>query len=175
MDFHENSNETTHYIGLKKPNPWGSVRHARQCAAEWTLDEYVATAYEKFEGKTVKALDAVSWPTKLYPRVVRGGCFDEDADRSRSAARLGSNDDTWRSEDPNVPKSPWWFTNRLALGVGFRLTRPLAEPATADRTKFWDADLESIADHTNDRIDKEGRGARGVSDRELPKAIESLK
>lgn len=171
----DNSGETTHDVGKKKPNAWG-LYDIHGNVSEWTLDEYVVKHYEKFAGKAVKSADAIAWPTRLFPRTVRGGCFDDDAEKCRAAARRGSNDDEWRSEDPNVPKSPWWFTNRLALGVGLRLMRPLNAPtAVAERAKFWDADLEAIVEHVEDRIDKEGRGARGVADRDLPKAIEMLK
>ncbi len=46
-----------------------------------------------------------------------------DAEQLRSAARLGTEDEEWKEEDPNFPKSPWWFTSDPSRGVGFRLFR----------------------------------------------------
>ncbi|HND55282.1 MAG TPA: formylglycine-generating enzyme family protein, partial [Pirellulaceae bacterium] len=107
--FFGNSKEATHPVGQKKPNPWGLFdMHGN--VAEWVLDEYADTAYAKYQGEPRKAESTIAWPTKLYPRVVRGGCWDDDAERLRSAARRGSHDDDWRAEDPNRPQSPWWFT-----------------------------------------------------------------
>ena len=165
--YFENSDETTHQVGKKKPNAWGLFdMHGN--VGEWVLDEYTADGYKKFTGKSLKCSDAVVWPTKLFPRVVRGGSWDEDAAACRSAARLPSHDDEWRSEDPNFPQSPWWFTTGPALGVGFRIIRPLSAPAKADRAKYWEADLELLREHVKQRIDKEGRGARGIADATLP-------
>ena len=170
----ENSNDTTHKVGLKKPNPWGLFdMHGN--VGEWTLDQYSADGYKKFDGKSLKAADAIAWPTKLFPRVVRGGCYDDEPDRCRSAARKPSHDNDWRSEDPNVPKSPWWFTSQPALGVGMRIVRPSRVPPAADRNKFWEADVASIIADVDRRIDFDGRGGRGVADPELPAAIKKLK
>ncbi|MEX0586297.1 MAG: hypothetical protein WD176_06620, partial [Pirellulales bacterium] len=84
----------------------------------------------------------------------------------RSAARLGSYDDplsdddrVWNKRDPNLPKSPWWLTEKPARGVGFRLLRTLAEPSAADRAKFYETDVESIVAAVDDRL-KEGRGIK---------------
>ena len=93
----------------------------------------------------------------------------------RSASRIGSHDD-WRSEDPNIPKSPWWHTSSPALGVGFRLIRPFEVPKTdAEKNKFWDADIASIMDDVSDRIETHGKGAYGTVDPDLPKDIEKQK
>jgi sulfatase modifying factor 1 len=168
--YFENSNETTHPVGKKKPNAWGLFdMHGN--VGEWVLDEFTADGYKKFAGKSVKAGEAIVWPTKLFPRVVRGGSWDEDAAACRSAARLASHDDEWRSEDPNFPQSPWWFTTGPSLGVGFRIIRPLNAPAKAERAKFWDSDLELQRETVKQRIDKEGRGARGIADPSLPEDI----
>jgi hypothetical protein len=106
--------------------------------------------------------------------VVRGGGFEDDPAGCRSAARRKSDDDDWRAEDPNFPKSPWWFTSQPALSVGFRIIRPLAEPPLAERGKYWDADLEQLQADVDQRIDNEGRGSRGVANPDLPAAIQKL-
>ncbi|HND52487.1 MAG TPA: formylglycine-generating enzyme family protein, partial [Pirellulaceae bacterium] len=171
--FFGNSKEATHPVGQKKPNPWG-LYDMHGNVAEWVLDEYAETAYAKLQGEPRKAGSTIAWPTKLYPRVVRGGCWDDDAERLRSAARRGSHDDDWRAEDPNRPQSPWWFTSQPALGVGFRLVRPLSPAPLDARPKYWDADIESIRDDSNRRIDKDGRGARGIADPQLVPLVEKF-
>ena len=54
--------------------------------------------------------------------MVRGGSWDDDADKLRSAARRGSNPE-WSVQDPQRPQSIWWHTD--ATFVGFRVVRPL--------------------------------------------------
>ena len=109
----------------------------------------------------------------LYPRVVRGGSFDLAAEDCRSAARLGSEDRDWKEQDPNFPKSPWWYTTEPATGVGFRLIRPLTVPNTREAQEaFWKADVPEILDDAISRIRNEGRGALGIVDEQLPAAVQ---
>lgn len=171
--FFDNSNETTHEVGLKLPNPWGLYDMCGN-VSQWTLDAYTPD-YKKQAGHSqpVPAADAIAWPTKLFPRVLRGGSWDGDAVDCRSAARRQSADDAWRETDPNQPKSPWWFTEPESLSVGMRIIRPLTPPAQADRAKYWEADLQDIADDAKDRLDQ-GRGARGLVDPKLPDAVKTL-
>lgn len=170
-----NSNETTHYVGEKKPNPWG-LYDMYGNACEWVLDSMLLDGYTKFGGKRVSAADALVRTKELFPRVVRGGYYDLDPEDCRSASRLPSSDDEWRGEDPNIPLSPWWFTSGPALGVGMRLVRPLEDGlAMKDKEEFWKADVQMIVDDVNFRIDEEGRGARGFVDKLLPKAIKELR
>ncbi len=167
---YDNANETTHLVGQKQPSPWG-LYDIHGNVGEWCLDQYLKEGYKRLEGKTQTGEESIAWPTKLYPRVIRGGSWDEDADRLRSAARRGSDDDDWRAEDPNFPQSPWWFTSQPALSVGMRPIRPLNEPPAEERNKFWNADLPQVQADVDQRIDAEGRGARGIASPELPEAI----
>ncbi len=172
--FFDNAHETPHEVGGKLPNPWGLYDMSGN-VGQWVLDEYSADGYKKFAGRAgpVGWHDAINWPTHLYPRVIRGSSWDADAADCRSAARRKSDDDNWRETDPNSPKSPWWFTEPAALSVGFRIIRPL-KPAPADeRARYWDADIKSIREDTEDRI-QQGRGAKGLVDPDLPKAAEKL-
>jgi len=163
----ENSDENPHKVGLKKPNPWG-LYDIHGNVAEWCLDQYAEDTYKKLAGKPVKASEAIAWPTKLFPRIARGGSWDDDPDLARSAARIESNDKEWTDSDPNLPKSPWWLTDGMALSLGMRLVRPLDAPAKKDCLKFWDSDVPSIMEAANARM-SQGRGAYGLVDEELPK------
>ena len=170
----DNSDEERHYIGDLKPNPWG-LYDMYGNVAEWVLDGYDENGYTHIKaGSTVTVEESFFKPKGLYPRVVRGGSFELEVEDCRSAARVGSDPD-WKYEDPNDPKSPWWFTDQPATGVGFRLLRPLKTPATeAAKNEFWKADLEQIEDDAMGRIESNGKGALGVVDRTLPKEIEAL-
>ncbi len=172
--FLDNSSEKTQLVAQKKPNPWG-LYDMHGNVAEWVLDEYDATGYPHLKGQVKSGDENVRWPTKLFPRCVRGGSWNDVAEGCRSAGRHGSNDDNWRSEDPNVPKSPWWFTTNYGRAVGMRLVRPLEQPTDAQLVKYWEADIEQIRYDSEDRIDNNGRGARGVASPELPAAIQKLK
>jgi len=126
----DNSDEGYHKIGKKKPNPWG-LYDMHGNVAEWVLDQYKPDFYKQFAGKTTASPLAVV--TKLYPRVVRGGSWDDDADRLRSAARVYS-DPTWKEQDPQIPQSIWYHTD--AIGVGFRIVRPLRVPSRKERKRL---------------------------------------
>jgi len=106
--------------------------------------------------------------------VVRGGSWEMDAVDLRSAARLPSDDEAWKEEDPNYPKSPWWFTSDPARGVGFRIFRSYRPLDREDIVPFWEAITEfQIADVESRLI--EGRGGLGRVDKDLPAAIEKMK
>ena len=174
--FADNSDEYRHEVGQLKPNPWG-LYDMYGNVAEWVLDEYSEDGYDHLEDvENVNGLTAMRKPTEVYPRVVRGGSFlTEDVEALRSASRLGSDDEEWKDSDPNEPKSPWWYTSYEGTATGLRLFRPLTAPATKQgKYEFWNADLEEITRNAKNRIDANGRGAWGLVDPQLPKAIQSL-
>jgi formylglycine-generating enzyme len=170
--YYDNSDEKSHPVGQKLPNPWG-LHDMHGNVAEWVLDELLPEGYQKFEGKRVTAKEAIVWPQKAYPRVVRGGSWDDFPEACRSASRLGSDDPSWKSEDPNFPLSPWWFTSDPSRGVGFRLVRPLDELPREEMVRYWEIDVEDIEFDVDSRLE-EGRGALGLVDPDLPEAIEKL-
>jgi formylglycine-generating enzyme len=166
-----NGESKTHPVGTKKPNPWG-LYDMHGNVGEWTLDQYSPDTYAKLGSGVVDEKAAVQWPTKLFPRVVRGGSWLEPAAMSRSAARHPSEDREWKLSDPNIPLSPWWFTEEPATAVGMRVMRPL-KPLTPDEKKHvWEADVEDVREDVKDRL-REGRGAIGVADESLPAAVEA--
>lgn len=125
-----NSEETSHPVGQKKPNAWG-LYDMHGNVAEWVLDQYLPDFYARdTSGDPAPRPYAV--PTKEYPRVVRGGSWDDDPPALRSAARRGSSRD-WKVQDPQIPQSKWYFTD--ALFVGFRVVRPLEDPTPEVRER----------------------------------------
>ncbi len=169
--YFDNSDDVTFPVGQKKPNPWG-LYDMHGNVSELVLDQYVADRYGNLSKDGVDANSAIVWGTKIFGRVVRGGSWQSDAELLRSAARAQSDD--WRVEDPNIPKSPWWFTDEDALTVGFRIIRPLDAPPEADRNKFWDPDATKISIAVDNRI-AEGRGVYGLVDPDLPEDLEKVK
>jgi formylglycine-generating enzyme required for sulfatase activity len=127
----DNSDGKYQPVGKKKPNPWG-LYDMHGNVAEWVLDQYAADSYGKPEAS---AKDPLVVPLTEYPRVVRGGGWDDPANMLRSAVREGSNLD-WKQQDPQIPQSIWYFTD--ALGVGFRVVRPLTEPSDEEKAVKWD-------------------------------------
>ncbi|MFM9011466.1 MAG: formylglycine-generating enzyme family protein, partial [Planctomycetota bacterium] len=174
--FTDNSDETTHPVGQKAANAFG-LHDMHGNVAEWCIDELVAGGYGRQAAlpQPVTVTDAITWPQRLYPRVLRGGAYYDEAAECRSAARRGSRDaggtrdaPDWKDVDPNLPKSPWWYTEEPALGVGMRLVRPLlAEPDPAVRRRWWDADVDSVRADAAARV-QQGRGALGIVDPGLP-------
>lgn len=170
---YENAEDQTHDVGGKKPNAWG-LHDMHGNASEWVLDELRDGWYASLAGRPVDQATALCRPEVLYPRVLRGGSWNMDPPDCRSAKRRASNDDDWRSYDPNSPQSPWWFASDESQDVGFRIVRPRNPPPRDEWSKYWDADLPEIQEVVDQRIDDEGRGERGRVDAELPAAIEQL-
>ena len=128
--YASNSDDKYQPVGTKKPNAWG-LYDMHGNVAEWTLDQYVPTSY-----KTRKELvkNPFQEPSKIYPKVVRGGSWMDAPKRLRSAARRPSTK-KWKMRDPQIPKSKWWHTD--APFVGFRVVRPVKTPTEEEQRKYW--------------------------------------
>lgn len=169
--FEDNSDYQAQPVGSKKPNPWG-LYDMHGNVGEWTLDQYTPEAYSALGKETIDAKDAFVPPSKVYPRVIRGGSWFETAPAARSAARQKSEEQEWKISDPNIPRSPWWYTEEPAMAVGMRVIRPY-KPMSADEKKLvWEADVDDIREDVSARL-REGRGALGNANPTLPKAIEA--
>ena len=170
----DNADYETHAVGQKLPNAWG-LYDMHGNAAEWVLDEYRPDWYATLQGGVFTTKETLCWPTKLFPRVLRGGSMFASADECRSASRRASDDEALRSYDPNTPKSPWWFASDDALDIGFRIMRPQKKPSRRLQEKYWQADIPSISRDVKRRIEKEGRGEWGLVDPQLPQATAELR
>jgi formylglycine-generating enzyme required for sulfatase activity len=121
--YAENSEEVTHEVGKKKPNPWG-LHDILGNVSEWCLDHYDANYYAKFPVDKLSLCPVLLPSDKRFPHTVRGGSWKEKAERARCAARRESKLE-WMKQDPNRPRSIWWLTD--AQFVGFRVVRAVEE------------------------------------------------
>ncbi|EMI56940.1 formylglycine-generating enzyme family protein [Rhodopirellula sallentina] len=171
--YFDNSLDGPGDVGTKKPNPFG-LYDMHGNAAEWTVNEYTEDGYEWMnEANPGDATSATRWPENPYPCVARGGSWEMDPPDLRSAARLASDDEEWKSEDPNFPRSPWWFTSDPSRGVGFRMFRSLEELPAETISKFWEASSQETLDDVESRV-SEGRSGYGYVDEELGEAAKNV-
>jgi formylglycine-generating enzyme required for sulfatase activity len=135
--FEQNSDFKYQKVGKKKPNPWGLYDICGN-VVEWVLDQYDPDFYKQCAGNG-GIVDPWNKATKAYPHAVRGGSWDDEAVMCRSAARRGS-DRSWKMQDPQLPKSVWYFSD--AQFVGFRIVRPLKVPPAEQMQKYWTSGVE---------------------------------
>lgn len=172
--YFENSDESPHPVGKKKPNAFG-LHDMHGNVMEWVIDGYTEDGYESLAGKPapLAAMDAVLWPESFDNRTVRGGSFQDDAEQLRSAARMASADEDWKAEDPNFPLSPWWYTDDPTRGIGFRIVRAY-EPLSPELiAKFWEIDNEDIQMDVDSRL-TDGRGVLSPVDPSLADEIRKV-
>ena len=125
-------------VGQKPANPFG-LYDMHGNVWEWTLDQFAPPPVQPPASKRVNPMVI---PTSLYPRVVKGGSWDDGVKNHRSAARMAS-EESWKQQDPQIPKSVWYHTD--ALFVGFRLVRPREIPSLEDIEKYWPSEEEILA------------------------------
>ena len=172
--YFDNAEDGQMAVGMKKPNPFG-LNDVHGNVAEWTVNQYTEDGYAEFaDTPNLNATAMVRWPETQDNCVVRGGSWEMDPEQLRSASRLASDNELWKEEDPNYPKSPWWFTSDPARGVGFRLFRS-SQPLDGEVIKkFWEPGPEDLKIDIQSRLSG-GRGGLGKVDRDLPTAIQSMK
>jgi formylglycine-generating enzyme required for sulfatase activity len=135
--YEQNSDSKYQKVGRKKPNPWG-LYDIYGNVVEWVLDQYDPDYYQQCVTANLVS-DPWDKATKPYPHSVRGGSWDDEASMCRSAARRGS-DRSWKMQDPQLPKSIWYFSD--AQWVGFRIVRPLKVPTPEQMQKYWTSGVE---------------------------------
>ena len=133
--------------GHEEAQSLGPVRHARQRRRVVHRPVYGRLLRQARAGKLTK--NPLSPNTREYGRVVRGGSWDDDADKCRSAARRASEKD-WKKQDPQIPQSIWYLTD--ATFVGFRVVRPLQVP-TPEEAKKYEVDEDQLTAYKEYMID----------------------
>ncbi len=109
--FGDNANMEPHAVGTKKPNAWG-LHDMHGNVREWVQDFYNPTAYG------LAFQDNPAGPKEGKVHVARGGFYDSPAGELRCAARAFE-EDWWRMNDPQIPKSKWWLPQ--IDSIGFRV------------------------------------------------------
>lgn len=128
-----NSSEQYQQVGQKKPNPWG-LHDMHGNVSEWTLDQYDDEAYATMAAEMSEEVNPWIRPTRLNPRTVRGGSWDDDVEELRCGNRISSSY-KWKERDPQIPKSFWWNTD--SPFVGFRIVKPANPPSKEEQAMFW--------------------------------------
>jgi formylglycine-generating enzyme required for sulfatase activity len=128
-----NSNGKYEKVGTKKPNPWG-LHDMHGNVMEWVLDQYAP--YPAAQGLLTNPWNKATEP---YPHTARGGSWNDDPDKLRCSARVGS-DPSWKMQDPQLPKSIWYLTD--AQWLGFRLVRPVKVPTADEMHRYWNSGVE---------------------------------
>jgi len=130
--FFDNANDKYQRVGHKLPNGWG-LHDMLGNVGEWVLDQFDEGFYEVCASNGTVVMP---WrpATKAHPHSVRGGSWQDDAESVRCAAR-GRSDASWHANDPQRPRSPFWFID--GNFVGFRIVRPLTVPTVEEMCKYW--------------------------------------
>ncbi|MCL2349404.1 MAG: formylglycine-generating enzyme family protein [Planctomycetaceae bacterium] len=132
----------------KKPNPWG-LYDMYGNVGEWVLGQFRPDLYQQYkDGKIPAPMIVPNW-TMIYVskganHIARGGSCDQLAEECRSASRNISQE-SWKSQDPQFPKSIWFYTE--APYVGFRVVRPLNPPKDAEECKQYEPDPKVYFDY----------------------------
>ncbi|HIJ53937.1 MAG TPA: SUMF1/EgtB/PvdO family nonheme iron enzyme [Planctomycetes bacterium] len=113
--FEANSDQMTQEVARKKPNPWGLYDMLGN-VREWVYDFYSPTAYAE-DAKRNPSVNPMG-PRGGKVHVARGGDWDSLDEDLRCAAKTFE-EDWWRFQDPQIPKSKWWLPQMDF--IGFRI------------------------------------------------------
>jgi len=104
-------------VAKKKPNAWGLYDMLGN-VREWVCDFYQPKAYSEASGQG--PILNPTGPKNGDVHVARGGCYKSPSVELRCAARVFE-EEWWRWNDPQLPKSIWWLPQIDV--IGFRVAR----------------------------------------------------
>ena len=125
----DNSGNKYQKVGQKKPNDWG-IYDMLGNVSEWVADSYEENI---FKSKKLRS-DPFIFNKNKYPKVYRGGSWNDKPDQLLTYKRFYSNN-SLQERDPQIPKSKWWNTD--APNIGFRIVRVENLDSEPLRDKFW--------------------------------------
>jgi formylglycine-generating enzyme required for sulfatase activity len=115
--YEANSEFGPEAVAKKKASVWG-LYDMQGNVREWVHDFYQPTAYS--EAASQGPILNPAGPQTGAVHVARGGCYKSPPGELRCAAR-GFEEDSWRWNDPQLPKSIWWLPQIDV--IGFRVAR----------------------------------------------------
>ena len=113
VNYSLNSKGRTTTPDLLKANPLGLVDMLGN-VAEFCQDWYNPDTYKNYPAGI---LNNPSGPTSGSEHVVRGGSFRSEAGDVRCASRSMTQHDSWLKTDPQIPKSIWWYSDCIHVGM----------------------------------------------------------
>jgi formylglycine-generating enzyme required for sulfatase activity len=120
-----NSNNRTQEPSAVRANPLG-LKNMLGNVMEYCSDFYADDAYAMAGDGAVNP----TGPESGTERVVRGGCYADDAAELRCAARRSTEHEAWLRTDPQNPKSIWWYSD--IKGIGFRVVCEVPDGVMAE-------------------------------------------
>lgn len=117
--YTETAEMEPHAVGTKKPNAFG-IFDMQGNVREWVQDFYSPTGYAD------ATTENPTGPKEGKVHVARGGFYDSPAKELRCAAR-GYEEDWWRMNDPQIPKSKWWLPQIDSIGFRVACETPKGE------------------------------------------------
>ena len=170
----ENTTDGFLPCGQRKPNAFG-LYDMHGNVGEWTVNAYTKKGYRWLSDRPqLDAVDVVKWPITDTSCVVRGGTWESDVEDLRCAARLESDVESWKDQDPDLPRSPWWFSSDPALSIGFRVFRSYDNLDSETIHKFWDHAPAEVLEDVQIKI-QGGRGKIILLDERLLPAVAEVR
>ena len=127
--YKDNSGGKYQKVGQKEPNKWG-IYDMLGNVSEWVADSYEENI---FKSRKLRS-DPFIFNKNKYPKVYRGGSWNDGPDELLSNKRFYSNS-RLQERDPQIPKSKWWNTD--APHIGFRVVRVENTDSKSLRDMFW--------------------------------------
>jgi formylglycine-generating enzyme required for sulfatase activity len=122
--YEDNAEMGPSEVAKKKASAWG-LYDMQGNVWEWVQDFYDPAAYAA--GASQDPVVNPTGPATGKVHGVRGGCYKSPAGELRCAAR-SFQQESWRWNDPQLPKSIWWLPQMDVIGFRIARTASAATP-----------------------------------------------